>query len=175
MTGGLKVRNPIPPKIRRVWGLLHAKPYIVAKRPPVGVARKFGEGVTTQVKAYQDMDNQRLGSIKNNSSMSIETSLLSLEIIQDYTTDEKPMNIAERISSSPDGRLGQTKENVRTLEPKSLKSDRECKAIRVSVIISPIKHIRNIVKDRTIEAEEPSCSSEAQRNKDFESSSVKII
>ncbi|GBL76136.1 hypothetical protein AVEN_234424-1 [Araneus ventricosus] len=30
-------------KIRRVWGLLHAKSYIVAKRPPVGVARKFGE------------------------------------------------------------------------------------------------------------------------------------
>ncbi|GBN27881.1 hypothetical protein AVEN_90690-1 [Araneus ventricosus] len=120
------------------------------------------------------MDNQRLGSIKNNSSMSIETSLLSLEIIQDYTTDEKLKNIAKRISLSPDGRLGQTKENERTLEPKSLKSDSECKAIRVSVIISPFKHIRNIVKDRIIEAEEPSCSSGAQRNKDFESS-VKII
>ncbi|GBM27919.1 hypothetical protein AVEN_146145-1 [Araneus ventricosus] len=34
---------------RRVWGLLHAKSYVVAKRPPVGVARKFGEGVPTQV------------------------------------------------------------------------------------------------------------------------------
>ncbi|GBM49412.1 hypothetical protein AVEN_169283-1 [Araneus ventricosus] len=83
------------------------------------------------------------------------------------------MNIAERISSSPDGRSGQTKENTRTLEPKSLKSDTECKAIRVSVIISPIKC--NIIKDRRIETEEPSCSSEAKRNKDFESSSVKII
>ncbi|GBN05890.1 hypothetical protein AVEN_77438-1, partial [Araneus ventricosus] len=49
------------------------------------------------VKAYQDMDNQRLGFIKNNSSISIETSLISSEIIQDYTTDEKLMNIAERI------------------------------------------------------------------------------
>ncbi|GBM65278.1 hypothetical protein AVEN_193812-1 [Araneus ventricosus] len=43
-TGGSQARNPIPLKIRRVWGLLHAKSYIVAKRPPVGVARKFGEG-----------------------------------------------------------------------------------------------------------------------------------
>ncbi|GBO34521.1 hypothetical protein AVEN_245014-1 [Araneus ventricosus] len=53
--------------------------------------------------------------------------------------------------------------------------DRECKAIRVSVIISPIKRTRNIVKDRRIETEQTSCSSEAKRNKDFESSSVKII
>ncbi|GBN52015.1 hypothetical protein AVEN_264433-1, partial [Araneus ventricosus] len=120
------------------------------------------------------MDNQRLGFIKNNSSISIETSLISSEIIQDYTTDEKLMNIAERISSSPDGRLGQTKENESTLEPKSLKSDRG-KAIRVSVILSPIKYIRNIVKYRGIETEEPSCSSDAKRNKDFESSSVEII
>ncbi|GBO45686.1 hypothetical protein AVEN_81945-1 [Araneus ventricosus] len=43
-TGGSQVRNPIPPKIRRVWGLLHDESYVVAKRPPVGVRRKFGEG-----------------------------------------------------------------------------------------------------------------------------------
>ncbi|GBM84679.1 hypothetical protein AVEN_37895-1 [Araneus ventricosus] len=121
------------------------------------------------------MDNQRLGVTKNNISMSIETSLHSLEIIQEYTKEENLMNIAERISSSPDGRLQQTIENENPLEPKSLKSDRECKAIRVSVIISPIKRIKNIVKDRRIETEESSCSSEAKRNKDFESSSVKII
>ncbi|GBO12521.1 hypothetical protein AVEN_106248-1, partial [Araneus ventricosus] len=36
--------NPIPLKIRRVWGLLHAKSYAVAKRPPVGVAWKCGDG-----------------------------------------------------------------------------------------------------------------------------------
>ncbi|GBO06136.1 hypothetical protein AVEN_163342-1 [Araneus ventricosus] len=43
-TGGSQVRNSIPLKIRRVWGLLHAKSYVVAKRPLVSVARKFGEG-----------------------------------------------------------------------------------------------------------------------------------
>ncbi|GBM62950.1 hypothetical protein AVEN_160230-1 [Araneus ventricosus] len=43
-TGGSLAGNPIPPKILRVWGLLHAKPYVVAKRPSVGVAQKFGEG-----------------------------------------------------------------------------------------------------------------------------------
>ncbi|GBN35364.1 hypothetical protein AVEN_225762-1 [Araneus ventricosus] len=44
-----QVRNPIPLKIHRVWGPLHAKSYVVAKRPPVGVTWKFGEGVPTQV------------------------------------------------------------------------------------------------------------------------------
>ncbi|GBN08687.1 hypothetical protein AVEN_203079-1, partial [Araneus ventricosus] len=34
----------MPLKTRRAWGLLHAKSYAVAKRPPVGVAWKFGEG-----------------------------------------------------------------------------------------------------------------------------------
>ncbi|GBO12034.1 hypothetical protein AVEN_241308-1 [Araneus ventricosus] len=29
--------------------LLHAKSYVVAKRPPVGVACKFGEGMPAQV------------------------------------------------------------------------------------------------------------------------------
>ncbi|GBM54136.1 hypothetical protein AVEN_113299-1 [Araneus ventricosus] len=43
--GGSQVRNPIPPKIRRVWDLLHAKSYVVAKRPPVDVAWKLGEGL----------------------------------------------------------------------------------------------------------------------------------
>ncbi|GBO23477.1 hypothetical protein AVEN_150936-1 [Araneus ventricosus] len=42
--GGFEVPNPIPLKIRRVWGLLHAKSDEVAKRPPVCVVRKFGEG-----------------------------------------------------------------------------------------------------------------------------------
>ncbi|GBM32620.1 hypothetical protein AVEN_8459-1 [Araneus ventricosus] len=32
-----QVQNPIPLKIRRVWGLLHVKSYVVAKRSPVGV------------------------------------------------------------------------------------------------------------------------------------------
>ncbi|GBO17443.1 hypothetical protein AVEN_113224-1 [Araneus ventricosus] len=34
---GLQVRNPIPLKICRVWGLLHAKSYVVDKRSPSGV------------------------------------------------------------------------------------------------------------------------------------------
>ncbi|GBM73501.1 hypothetical protein AVEN_74764-1 [Araneus ventricosus] len=47
--GGFQVRNPFLLKIRRVWGLLQAKSYVGAKRPPVGVAWKFGEGVPAQV------------------------------------------------------------------------------------------------------------------------------
>ncbi|GBM63673.1 hypothetical protein AVEN_112837-1 [Araneus ventricosus] len=43
-SGGFQVRNPIPPKIRRVWGLLPLKSYVVPKRPPVGVVRKLGKG-----------------------------------------------------------------------------------------------------------------------------------
>ncbi|GBM17978.1 hypothetical protein AVEN_238380-1 [Araneus ventricosus] len=43
-TGEFQVRDPIPLKIRRVWGLLHAAPYVVVKRPPAGVVRKLGEG-----------------------------------------------------------------------------------------------------------------------------------
>ncbi|GBM56715.1 hypothetical protein AVEN_224761-1 [Araneus ventricosus] len=35
--GGFQARNPIPLKIRRVLGMR-------AKRPPIGVAWKFGEG-----------------------------------------------------------------------------------------------------------------------------------
>ncbi|GBN54419.1 hypothetical protein AVEN_63395-1 [Araneus ventricosus] len=45
----VQVRNPIPLKIRRLWGLLHVKPYVVGKRLPAGVVRKFGEGVPAQV------------------------------------------------------------------------------------------------------------------------------
>ncbi|GBO36554.1 hypothetical protein AVEN_202611-1 [Araneus ventricosus] len=119
------------------------------------------------MKEYQKMDNLSLGAIKKHISLPKENSLLSSEIIQEYTKEEKLMIIVERISSSPDGRLGQTKEKESNHEPKSFKSDRECKAIRVSVIISPIKRIRNIVKDRRIETEKPSCSSEAKRNKRF--------
>ncbi|GBN42049.1 hypothetical protein AVEN_112849-2-1, partial [Araneus ventricosus] len=42
--GGFQARNPIPLKISHVWDLLHVKSYVVAKRPPVGVVWKFGEG-----------------------------------------------------------------------------------------------------------------------------------
>ncbi|GBO00749.1 hypothetical protein AVEN_213476-1 [Araneus ventricosus] len=49
--GGFQVRNPIPLKIRRVWSLLNAKSYVVAKRPPVGVEWKLGEGAPAQVQS----------------------------------------------------------------------------------------------------------------------------
>ncbi|GBL81699.1 hypothetical protein AVEN_93477-1 [Araneus ventricosus] len=41
--GLFQVRNPIPLKTHRVWGLLYVKSYLVAKRPPAGVMRKAGE------------------------------------------------------------------------------------------------------------------------------------
>ncbi|GBN54319.1 hypothetical protein AVEN_188184-1 [Araneus ventricosus] len=44
----VQVRNPIPLKIRLLWGLLHVKSYVVCRRP-TGVVRKFGEGVPAQV------------------------------------------------------------------------------------------------------------------------------
>ncbi|GBO44666.1 hypothetical protein AVEN_167398-1 [Araneus ventricosus] len=44
-----QVRNTVPLKIRRVWGLLHAKSYVVAKRPPVGVRGSLERGVPAQV------------------------------------------------------------------------------------------------------------------------------
>ncbi|GBO24333.1 hypothetical protein AVEN_75119-1 [Araneus ventricosus] len=40
--GGLQVPNPIPLKIYHARG--HVKSYVLAKRPPVGVAWKFGDG-----------------------------------------------------------------------------------------------------------------------------------
>ncbi|GBL90991.1 hypothetical protein AVEN_184387-1 [Araneus ventricosus] len=61
-----QVRNPIPLKIRRVWGLLHAKSYVVAKRPPVGVAWKFGEGVPAQVSSSSsDLGSKLRGPSQN--------------------------------------------------------------------------------------------------------------
>ncbi|GBN88372.1 hypothetical protein AVEN_107255-1 [Araneus ventricosus] len=47
--GDFQVRNPIQLKIHRVWCLLHVKSYVVAKRPPAGVVRKFGQGVLAQI------------------------------------------------------------------------------------------------------------------------------
>ncbi|GBN99745.1 hypothetical protein AVEN_45548-1 [Araneus ventricosus] len=62
----LQVRNPIPLKIRRVWGLLRAKSYVAAKRPPVGVVRNFGEGVPAQVSSSSsDRGSKLRGSSQN--------------------------------------------------------------------------------------------------------------
>ncbi|GBM22521.1 hypothetical protein AVEN_160058-1 [Araneus ventricosus] len=46
--GGFQVRNSIPLDISCVWGPLHAKSYVVAKRPPVGEAWNVGEGLPAQ-------------------------------------------------------------------------------------------------------------------------------
>ncbi|CAL1281570.1 unnamed protein product [Larinioides sclopetarius] len=113
------------------------------------------------------MDNHCLGAIK------YRNDLLSSEIIQESTKEEKLMKVSKRISSSPYKRLKQVQENESFVESKSLKSDLVCKAIRVSVIISPIKRVRNIVKNRNVEKEDSSCNLESKRNKEFDSSSVK--
>ncbi|GBM17255.1 hypothetical protein AVEN_223794-1 [Araneus ventricosus] len=63
----LQVRNPIPLKIRRVWDLLHAKSYVVAKRPPVGVAWKFSEGVPAQVSSSSSDRGSKLQGPSQNS------------------------------------------------------------------------------------------------------------
>ncbi|GBM72253.1 hypothetical protein AVEN_221186-1 [Araneus ventricosus] len=58
--GGLVVRSrprdrrvagskPDSTEDRRAWGLFHAQSYVVAKRPPVGEARKLEEGAPAQV------------------------------------------------------------------------------------------------------------------------------
>ncbi|GBL72603.1 hypothetical protein AVEN_127866-1 [Araneus ventricosus] len=64
---GFQVQNPIPLKIRRVWGLLHVKSYVVAKRPLVGVAWKFGEGVTAQVSSSSPDRGSKLRGPSENS------------------------------------------------------------------------------------------------------------
>ncbi|GBO00774.1 hypothetical protein AVEN_110770-1 [Araneus ventricosus] len=64
---GLQVRNPIPLKICRVWGLLHAKSYVVAKRPPAGVAWKLREGAPTQVSCSSSDRGSKLRGPSQNS------------------------------------------------------------------------------------------------------------
>ncbi|GBM18459.1 hypothetical protein AVEN_66819-1 [Araneus ventricosus] len=66
-TSGPEGRNPIPLKIRRVWGLLHVKSYVVVKRPPVGVAWKFGEGVPAQVSSSSSDRGSKLRGPSQNS------------------------------------------------------------------------------------------------------------
>ncbi|GBO08778.1 hypothetical protein AVEN_51152-1 [Araneus ventricosus] len=65
---GLQFRNWIPLKIRRGWRLLHAKSYAVVKRPPGGVARKFGEGVPAQASSSSSDRGSKLRGPSQNSS-----------------------------------------------------------------------------------------------------------
>ncbi|GBN61485.1 hypothetical protein AVEN_151852-1, partial [Araneus ventricosus] len=64
---GFQARNPIPLKIRRVWGLLNAKSYVVVKRPPAGVAWKFGEGVPAQASSSSSGRGSKLRDPSQNS------------------------------------------------------------------------------------------------------------
>ncbi|GBM01786.1 hypothetical protein AVEN_205453-1 [Araneus ventricosus] len=67
--GGLVVRSrargrkvpgsPIPLKIRRIWGLLHAKSYAAAIRLPAGAVRKVGEGVSPQMSSSDRVSKLR--------------------------------------------------------------------------------------------------------------------
>ncbi|GBM79301.1 hypothetical protein AVEN_9937-1 [Araneus ventricosus] len=65
--GGFQVRNPIPLRLRRVWGLLHAKSYVVAKCLSVGVVWKFGEGVPAQVSSSSSDGGSKLRGPSQNS------------------------------------------------------------------------------------------------------------
>ncbi|GBM64053.1 hypothetical protein AVEN_251672-1 [Araneus ventricosus] len=66
---GRRVQNPIPLQIRRVWSQLHAKTCVVDKRPPVGVAWKFGEGVRAHVSSSSS-DSSSRGSSQNSPHIS---------------------------------------------------------------------------------------------------------
>ncbi|GBL94786.1 hypothetical protein AVEN_244765-1 [Araneus ventricosus] len=52
--------RPVSTKDRRVWRLLDAKSYVVAKRPPVGVVRKFAERVPAQVSSSSSDRSSKL-------------------------------------------------------------------------------------------------------------------
>ncbi|GBM06656.1 hypothetical protein AVEN_190875-1 [Araneus ventricosus] len=54
-------------EIRRVWGVLHVKSYVVAKRYPVGVEWKFGEGVPAQVSSSSSDHGSKLRGPSQNS------------------------------------------------------------------------------------------------------------
>ncbi|GBN81838.1 hypothetical protein AVEN_65577-1 [Araneus ventricosus] len=59
-------QNSIPLMMRIVWDLLHAKSYVVAKRPPAGVVRNFGEEVPDQVSFSSSNSVSKLRSQSQN-------------------------------------------------------------------------------------------------------------
>ncbi|GBM13395.1 hypothetical protein AVEN_54405-1 [Araneus ventricosus] len=60
--GGLQARNPIPPKVHRVWSLLRAKSPVVANRPHADAARNLGEGVPFQASLSSSNHGSKLRS-----------------------------------------------------------------------------------------------------------------
>ncbi|GBL65498.1 hypothetical protein AVEN_203932-1 [Araneus ventricosus] len=64
---GLQVRKPIPLKTRRVWGLLQAKSYLETTRPPPGVVRKIGEGLSAEMSSSPSDPSSKLRDKPKNS------------------------------------------------------------------------------------------------------------
>ncbi|GBN44597.1 hypothetical protein AVEN_190989-1 [Araneus ventricosus] len=64
---GIPGSKPDSAEDRHVWGLLHVKSYVVAKRLPVGVAWKFGKGVPAQVSSSSSDRGSKLRGPSQNS------------------------------------------------------------------------------------------------------------
>ncbi|GBN72364.1 hypothetical protein AVEN_246143-1 [Araneus ventricosus] len=77
------------------------------------------------------------------------------ENLEGAAKDEKGMNFVDRFSSYTYGRSGHVQDGEKNLEPYSLKSNQLCTAIRVSLVKSPIKNKRNIVKDESSATDGP--------------------
>ncbi|GBO43541.1 Zinc finger protein 732, partial [Araneus ventricosus] len=87
------------------------------------------------------------------------------ENLEGAAKDEKGMNFVDRFSSYTYGRSGNVQDGEKNLEPNSLKSSQVCTAIRVSLVKSPIKNNRNIVKDERTATDGPAGNSGAQRHR----------
>ncbi|GBM21605.1 hypothetical protein AVEN_13162-1 [Araneus ventricosus] len=85
------------------------------------------------------------------------------------------MNFVDRFSSYTYGRSGQIQEGENNLAPNSLKSKQVCTDIGVSIIKSPIKNKRKVVKVERTATDGPSCNSGAQRHRDADFSIVRLI
>ncbi|GBM28784.1 hypothetical protein AVEN_244348-1 [Araneus ventricosus] len=85
------------------------------------------------------------------------------------------MNFVDRFSSYTYGRSGQIQVGENDLAPNSLKSKQVCTDIGVSIIKSPIKNKRKVVKVERTATDGPSCNSGAQRHRDADFSIVRLI
>ncbi|GBL71689.1 hypothetical protein AVEN_238212-1, partial [Araneus ventricosus] len=87
------------------------------------------------------------------------------EKLEGAAKDEKGRTFVDRFSSYTYGRSGHVQDGEKNLEPNSPKSNQVCTAIRVSLVKSPIKNKRNIVKDERTARDGHSCNSRAQRHR----------
>ncbi|GBO27899.1 hypothetical protein AVEN_39861-1 [Araneus ventricosus] len=76
-------------------GLLHAKSYVVSKRPPADVARKCGEGVPAQLSSSSSDRGSKLreGASSLTSGLTIRGRHLSLS---DGSEEEHPLSLSRR-------------------------------------------------------------------------------